>query len=178
VNKPMSAVEIVRTGDLAPALEERLRGLEGDSVVRRIWDRDWTLWKDEDREVSNRLGWLDAPRTAAESYPALAAFAASVRDVGLTRAVVLGMGGSSLAPEVFARMFATGPGGLDLEILDTTEPGTVAAAGARLDPRETLFVVSSKSGTTAEVMALLAYFYDRAGGSGPDRRTWADVSPP
>jgi transaldolase/glucose-6-phosphate isomerase len=72
------------------------------------------------------------------------------------------MGGSSLAPDVFARTFATGPGGLELEILDTTEPGAVAAAGAGFDPRTTLFVVSSKSGTTAEVMALLAYFYDRS----------------
>jgi transaldolase/glucose-6-phosphate isomerase len=162
VKKPISAVEIVKAGDLAPALEEHLRDIERDAVVRRIWDRDWTLWKAEDREISNRLGWLDAPRRAGESYLALEAFAASVRGVGLARAVVLGMGGSSLAPEVFARAFATGPGGLDLETLDTTEPGTVAAAGARLDPRETLFVVSSKSGTTAEVMALLAYFYDRA----------------
>jgi transaldolase/glucose-6-phosphate isomerase len=162
VKTPMSAVEIVRAGDLAPALEERLRDLERDDVVRRLWARDWTLWKDEDREISNRLGWLDAPRTAAESYPALEAFTTSVRDVGLTRAVILGMGGSSLAPEVFARTFPTGPGGLDLEILDTTEPETVAAAGVRLDPRETLFVVSSKSGTTAEVMSLLAFFYDRA----------------
>ena len=157
-----SAVEIVNAGDLATALERNLGDIERDSVVRRIWDRDGTLWKPEDREISNRLGWLDAPRTAGESYLALEAFAASVRDVGLTRAVVLGMGGSSLAPEVFARAFPTGPGGLELEILDTTEPGTVAAAGARFDPRTTLFVVSSKSGTTAEVMALLAYFYDRA----------------
>jgi glucose-6-phosphate isomerase/transaldolase/glucose-6-phosphate isomerase len=159
---PRSAVEIVNAGNLAPALERSLGDLERDAVVRRIWDRDATVWKPEGREISDRLGWLDAPRTAGESYLALEAFAASVRDVGLTRAVVLGMGGSSLAPEVFARTFPTGPGGLELEILDTTEPGTVAAAGARFDPRTTLFVVSSKSGTTAEVMALLAYFYDRA----------------
>jgi len=162
MRKPNPAVEIVHAGKLAAALERSLGDIERDAVVRRIWDRDGTVWKPEDREIPNRLGWLDAPRTAGESYLALEAFAASVRDVGLTRAVVLGMGGSSLAPEVFARTFPTGPGGLELEVLDTTEPGTVAAAGARFDPRTTLFVVSSKSGTTAEVMSLLAYFYDRA----------------
>jgi glucose-6-phosphate isomerase len=162
MRSPNPSVEIVDPGKLAPAFERSLREIERDAVVSRIWARDGTVWKPEDREISNRLGWLDAPRTAGESYPALTAFAASARDVGLARAVVLGMGGSSLAPEVFARIFPTGPDGLDLEVLDTTEPGTVAAAGERFDPRTTLFVVSSKSGTTAEVMALLAYFYDRA----------------
>jgi len=159
---PSHALDIV-AGRLADKLEDRLAGLDRDGVVGRIWGRDTTVWRPGGRkEIADRLGWLDSPRTAGESYPALEAFAASARDVGLDRAVVLGMGGSSLAPEVFARTFPTGPGGLELEILDTTEPGRVAEAGARLDPRTTLFVVSSKSGTTAEVMALLAYFYDRA----------------
>ena len=81
---------------------------------------------------------------------------------GSTRAVVLGMGGSSLAPEVFARSFPTAAGGLELEILDTTEPGAVAEAAARLDLGRTLFLVSSKSGSTAELVALLSFFYDRA----------------
>ena len=99
--------------------------------------------------------------TPPGTVPDLETFAASVRDQGLTRAVVLGMGGSSLAPEVYARLFPTGPGSLELDVLDTTEPGTVAAAAARFTPDKTLFVVSSKSGTTAEVLALLSYFYDR-----------------
>jgi glucose-6-phosphate isomerase len=153
----------IAAGPLAATIEDRLRALDRDGIVRRIWERDTTVWKPGGKkEIADRLGWLDTPRTAAESYPALEAFAASVRDVGLDRAVVLGMGGSSLAPEVFARTFPTGPGGLALDILDSTEPGGVAAAARRLDLRTTLFVVSSKSGTTAEVMALLSYFYDRA----------------
>lgn len=153
---------LIDPGPLRPAYETALASLDRDGVVRRIWDRDWTVWKDEDRDISNRLGWLSAPETALADVPALQAFAASVREVGFRRAVVLGMGGSSLAPEVFARMFATAPGGLELEVLDTTEPGAVAAAGARFDPESTLFLVSSKSGTTAEVTALFSYFYDRA----------------
>ncbi len=149
-------------GRLAAGFASTLAGLEKDAVVRRVWERDWTVWKPEDREISNRLGWLDAPVAAAPDVPDLEAFAAAVRGEGLTRAVVLGMGGSSLAPEVFARSFPTAPGGLELEVLDTTEPGAVAEAAARLDTGRTLFLVSSKSGSTAELVALLSFFYDRA----------------
>jgi len=147
---------------LAPELDRGLRGLERDKLIRRIWDRDATVWKPEAREISNRLGWLSSPRSAEDEVPALEAFAASLRCEGPTRAVVLGMGGSSLAPEVFARLFRTGDDALELEVLDTTEPGTVAAAAARLDIDKTLFLVSSKSGTTAELISLFSYFYDRA----------------
>ena len=147
---------------LALDLDRGLRDLERDKLIRRIWDRDATVWKPEAREISNRLGWLSSPRSAEDEVPALEAFAASLRGEGLTRAVVLGMGGSSLAPEVFARLFRTGDDALELEALDTTEPGTVAAAAERLDPGRTLFVVSSKSGTTAELVALFSFFYDRA----------------
>ena len=154
-------VEIINPGALAPEFERCLRELEDGHVVRRIWDRDRTVWKADDQEISNRLGWLDAPRTAAGNVPAMEAFAAEVRADGLTRAVVLGMGGSSLAPDVFARLFPTAPGSLEIEVLDTTEPGAVAAAAARFDLRRTLFLVSSKSGSTAELVALLSFFYDR-----------------
>ncbi len=158
---PTAAIRLDHPGPLGPAVEAALADLDRNDVVRRIWGRDWTVWKDLDREISNRLGWLEAPGAAWQDLPGLKAFAAAVRDVGFRRAVVLGMGGSSLAPEVFARIFPTAPDGLDLEVLDTTEPGAVAAAGARLDPEKTLFLVSSKSGTTAEVAALFSYFYDR-----------------
>lgn len=154
-------VRIVDPGRLAPDHIHALAALEKDAVVRRIWERDFSVWTPVDREISNRLGWLAAPETAEGLVPDLASFVDSARDQGLIRAVVLGMGGSSLAPDVFARLFDTAPGSLDLEIMDTTEPGTVAEAGKRLAPDKTLFLVSSKSGTTAEVMALLSYFYDR-----------------
>lgn len=155
-------VQIFNPERLAPELDRGLRSLEREKIIRRIWTRDWTVWKTEDREISNRLGWLSSPQSAEDEVPALEAFAASLRGEGLTRAVVLGMGGSSLAPEVFARLFGTGDGALELEVLDTTEPGTVAAAAARLDIDKTLFLVSSKSGTTAELISLFSYFYDRA----------------
>jgi glucose-6-phosphate isomerase len=156
-------IRILRGEPLAPDLEENLRRLDADAVVRRIWDRDWTVWKPDEREVSNRLGWLDCPAAAPKILPEIRAFAASIRDLKLKHAVVLGMGGSSLAPEVYTRLFGLTPGALDLEILDTTEPETVAKAAARLAADKTLFLVSSKSGATAEVAALLAFFYDRVG---------------
>jgi glucose-6-phosphate isomerase len=155
-------VRILGPGRLAPELDRALDDLDKEAVVRRIWDHDWTVWKAEDKEISNRLGWLSSPDAAEEDVPAWEAFAGSVRGDGLVHAVVLGMGGSSLAPEAFARSFATAPGALGLEILDTTEPGTVAEAAGRIDLRKTLFLVSSKSGTTAELLALLSFFYDRA----------------
>ena len=155
-------VRIIHSERLAPELERCLHGLEADAIVRRIWERDGTVWKAEDREITNRLGWLGSPAAAAKVLPDLRAFAASIRGLGLKRAVVLGMGGSSLAPEVYGRLFGLEPGALDLEVLDTTEPETVAAAAGRLAADKTLFLVSSKSGTTAEVAALLAFFFDRA----------------
>ncbi len=153
---------IVNAEILGQELESRLRDLDVRAVVRRLWNRDWTLWGAEDREISDRLGWLGSPSAAVKLLPDLRAFEASLRGLGLKRAVVLGMGGSSLAPEVYAHLFGLEPGALDLEVLDTTEPESVAAAAGRLAPEKTLFIVSSKSGTTAEVAALLAFFYDRA----------------
>ncbi len=147
---------------LGPELDRGLGEIDRNGIIRRIWDRDGTVWKAEGPEITNRLGWLSSPLSAADDVPALDAFAAPLGGEGLTRAVVLGMGGSSLAPEVFARLFRTGAGFLEVEVLDTTEPETVAAAGARLDLEKTLFLASSKSGTTAELIALLSFFYDRA----------------
>ena len=154
-------IEIVNPGRLAAGLAASLHGLDEGAVVRRIWERDPSVWKPDGREISDRLGWLDAPAAAEAGVPDMETFAASVRGEGFVRAVVLGMGGSSLAPEVFARSFPTATGGLELEILDTTEPGAVADAAARLDLRRTLFLVSSKSGSTAELVALLSFFYER-----------------
>ena len=159
---PKPDIRIANPERLEPGLARGLRALDQGAVVRRIWQRDWTVWAPADREISNRLGWLSSPAAALDSVPDLEAFSASVRGQGLVRAVVLGMGGSSLAPEVYARLFDGGPGSLDLEVLDTTEPETVAAAAGRFPASDTLFIVSSKSGTTAEMLALFSFFYDKA----------------
>lgn len=139
-----------------------LERLGRNAVVPRIWSRDWTVWKPDDVEISNRLGWLTSPAASEKDVPAMEAFAAALRTDGFTRAVVLGMGGSSLAPEVFAEVFPRMKGPLTLDVLDTTEPSTVRDFAAGLDLERTLFLVSSKSGTTAELLSLFSFFFDLA----------------
>ena len=155
-------LRIFNSERLGRKLAAGLERLGREKVISRIWSRDHTVWKPDDVEISNRLGWLDAPSASEKDVPAMGSFAAEARQEGFTRAVVLGMGGSSLAPEVFGRVFPKGEGHLDLDVLDTTEPGTVKDFAAGLDLERTLFLVSSKSGTTAELVSLFCYFFDSA----------------
>jgi transaldolase / glucose-6-phosphate isomerase len=155
-------LRIFNSERLGRKLVSGLERLGRENVISRIWSRDHTVWKPDGAEITDRLGWLDAPEAAEKDIPAMEAFAAELRQEGFTRAVVLGMGGSSLAPEVFARVFPPKEGSLALDVLDTTEPGTVRDFGAGLDLERTVFLVSSKSGTTAELVSLFSYFYDLA----------------
>jgi glucose-6-phosphate isomerase len=140
-------------------IRKTLNGLKKQRVLERIVAGDWTVWKKEDREISNRLGWLDPLPRAATELAGIDAFVREVREDGLSRILLLGMGGSSLAPEVFGRLFRTRKGFPALDILDTTSPDAVGRAGRGLDPAKTLFIVSSKSGTTVETTSLFNYFY-------------------
>ena len=130
-----------------------------DRWAARLFDRDTTLWT-QDRDVaeaiSERLGWLDAPAHFAVQAAALEGFGDGVRETGFDTAVVMGMGGSSLAPDILHRTFGTIEGYLDLRILDSTDPAAVAATVDDLDPLETLWIVASKSGTTTEPLAFQA----------------------
>jgi transaldolase/glucose-6-phosphate isomerase len=126
-------------------------------LVERIWSRDATVWTASDE--SQWLGWLDEPARMQERVPELLAFADEVRRGGLRQVVVCGMGGSSLAPEVFRRAFAAE----GVHVLDTTHPRAIRALEASPDLDHTLFVVSSKSGTTLETMSHLEYFWSRVG---------------
>src|SRR5437773_1437102 len=104
------------------------------------------------------LGWIDAPRASRAQWPELAAFAAAVRDEGLTRVLLCGMGGSSLAPAVLAQAF----GATAFDVLDSTDPGAVLDAERRAPLARTLFLIASKSGTTVETLAAYRYFAARA----------------
>jgi transaldolase / glucose-6-phosphate isomerase len=150
-------------GDLEERVAERVRRLGEEEVVRRIWARDHTVWRDDPAEIADRLGWLDAPARAREEVEDLRRFAEEVAADGLTHAVLLGMGGSSLAPEVFRRVFGVAESMLDLGVLDTTHPNAVAALDSEVPLDRALFVVSSKSGTTVETRSHMAYFLERAG---------------
>jgi transaldolase/glucose-6-phosphate isomerase len=159
-------------GELAAGFPDALASLDGDSVGPRLWRRDVSLWTDhpaEAEEASRRLGWLTLPEVMQTQIGDLLAFAREVRRDGLRHVVVLGMGGSSLAPDVFRRMLHPAAG-MQLHILDSTDPETVDQIARATPPGETLYVVSSKSGTTTEPLALLEYFWataEAAVGSGP-----------
>jgi len=141
---------------LGAAVEARLAGLDADRLPERLWGRDPTLWTTERARhpaILSRLGWLDAPDAMAARIPSFGAFAEAVAADGFTHVVLLGMGGSSLAPEVMRMTLGVRPGGLELTILDDTSPEAVGAALRAHDPTRTLVLVSSKSGSTIEVVS-------------------------
>ena len=117
-----------------------------ESWAERLFDRDPSLWSSNERvqaAIAERLGWLDAPIHFSEQIAALEGFGQGIRDAGFTTAVVGGMGGSSLAPEVLAQTFGTAEGWLALRVLDSTDPAAVATTVDDLDPLATLWIVAS-----------------------------------
>jgi len=127
--------------------------------AQRLFDRDTSLWSTDpvvQAAIADRLGWLDAPEHFTLEIPALEAFGDAIRVGGFTTAVVMGMGGSSLAPDMLHRIFGSAESYLGLRILDSTDPAAVAATVDDLDPLQTLWIVASKSGTTTEPLAFLA----------------------
>jgi len=140
---------------------QRLRTWQTDDFACRVWRRDPTLWADEDTpEITNRLGWLDLPESMQGEAEKITAFADSVKDE-FDEVVVLGMGGSSLAPDVFGKVFDAKDGYPDLRVLDSTHPDAVTALADELPLDRTLFVVASKSGTTTETLSFFRYFWDQ-----------------
>ena len=139
-------------------VEDALARLNDDRVVRRIWARDHTLWKPHPDEIANRLGWLDAPTDMRPLVAELTAFAGSVRTEGFRHVVLLGMGGSSLGAEVLRTTLGSRAGYPALAVLDSTVPAAVRAVSEAIDPERTLFLVSSKSGTTIEPNVLYRHF--------------------
>lgn len=148
--------------DLEPAVRARLAAWESDGVARRIWAKDPTVWAETDLpELSDRLGWLSLPAEMAPVVAELQEFAEGIKEEGFRFVVLLGMGGSSLAPEVFEATFDNAPGYPELIVLDSTHPGAVAAVEERIDLGRTLFLVASKSGTTLETLSFFRYFWNR-----------------
>ena len=138
-----------------------LADLENERIVERIWQIDHTVWREDPAEISNRLGWLHSPVVMSAEIGGIARFTDEVRAAGFTDALLLGMGGSSLAPEVFRRTFGVREGFLDLQVLDSTDPAAVAGHAERLDFSNTLFIVSTKSGGTVETLSFFKYFFNR-----------------
>ncbi|MGH2685317.1 MAG: glucose-6-phosphate isomerase [Actinomycetota bacterium] len=150
--------------DLGP-LEDGMRAavddLAGRDAVGRLKQGDHTLWQDDPTEVADRLGWLHSPDEMQAEIDDLQAFAESVAADGFEHAVLMGMGGSSLFPEVLFRTFGVADGRLRLHVLDTTDPAAIARATTGLPLDHTLFIAASKSGTTIETTSQLAHFSEQ-----------------
>lgn len=142
-------------------INQTLKGLEQEHVISRLWAHDHTLWSADPTEISNRLGWLHCTEWMPARLHQLTALVKGLQRDGYRQAVLLGMGGSSLAPQVFRQVFGVRKGYLDLLVLDTTDPDTIAAIEEQLDFSKTLFIVSTKSGGTVETFSLFRYFYHR-----------------
>ena len=143
------------TGEVQAALGEIRRR----DVLDRIWRGDHTVWKPDSTEISNRLGWLTVADQMGEQAAALEQFASEVRTSGYTHVVLLGMGGSSLGPEVLGRtLMGANKGFPRLIVLDSTVPDRVSTVSRGIDPAKTMFLVSSKSGGTVETLSFYRYF--------------------
>ena len=150
----------VSLGAHLPDVEAAVTRLQEQDVVNRIWGKDHTVWKPDPVEITDRLGWLKVTDTMHDQVGALQTLAQEVRDTGYRHVVLLGMGGSSLGPEVLRQTFGNVPGYPELIVLDTTVPAWVQAVTEAIDPAHTLFLVSSKSGGTVETLSGYKYFRD------------------
>lgn len=156
----MTSIEAQLPADLEGAVNARIERARSEDVLGRIAARDGTLWAPEGTpEVTDRLGWLDIADRMAETLGELDAFVQEVRDAGLTDAVLCGMGGSSLAPEVFWQSFGPRDGYLRLHVLDSTDPDQIQSVLDTVDLEHALFVVSSKSGGTIETLSQFKLFH-------------------
>jgi glucose-6-phosphate isomerase len=154
------AVSLSLTPDLEAGVRAVVDDWQANAKVARLWRRDATLWTDAGE--GDWLGWLDAPAADTAREHELRDLAAEARAQGWSHALVLGMGGSSLAPEVLAETFGPQPGHPALAVLDSTDPAQVRATQKDFALERVLFIVSSKSGTTLEPDILRAYFFELA----------------
>jgi transaldolase/glucose-6-phosphate isomerase len=161
---------IFNLGPYQHKIDARL-GQWGDiKFVKRLWERDPTLWFSEPvPEITDRLGWLSLGESMRPQLGTIVDFAQQIRKEGMTDVVLLGMGGSSLAPEVFQEIFGNALGYPSLTVLDSTHPAAVRSVRKSIDPSTTLFIVSSKSGTTLETLSLFKFFWSEMQSAGDER---------
>ena len=154
-------------GRLQPAVEGQLARLQKDDVPRRLWAKDSSLWSSDPakrEEIRDRLGWLNVAEKMLEKSAEFRQLAADGR--AFSDVVLLGMGGSSLCPDVLRHTFGAVKGHPQLHVLDTTDPATILAVRSKIRIQDTLFIVASKSGETTETLSHFAYFWEQAKGKG------------
>ncbi|MGH9215372.1 MAG: hypothetical protein ACRDZS_03875, partial [Acidimicrobiales bacterium] len=162
-----------RLGSLSDAIEAALAELTERDAVARVWAHDYTLWRDDPTEISDRLGWLTVVPDMVTGLDRIRATCARI-SADVDHVLLAGMGGSSLFPEVVARSTPSGTGKPTLHVLDTTDPATIARLGGELAPERTLHIAASKSGTTLETRSHLAWAWDRH----PDPARFAVITDP
>ncbi|HSS61636.1 MAG TPA: bifunctional transaldolase/phosoglucose isomerase [Candidatus Limnocylindrales bacterium] len=163
-------------GPLQPAVDAQVARLQKDDAPRRLWAKDSTLWSAEPtkrQEIRDRLGWLDVADKMLEKSQEFAALAKDSRQY--TDVVLLGMGGSSLCPDVLRNTFGVVKGHPKLHVLDTTDPATILSVRSRIKIGTSLFIVASKSGETTETLSHFAYFWEQTKGKG---RQFAAITDP
>ncbi len=149
-------------------VQASIAAAEKEGVERRLLAHDHTLWSESAEEIENRLGWVEAHKNMRSELERVNKLREDLEGEGITGMLLLGMGGSSLAPEVFGHSFPEAKG-LGIAVADTTVPGAISALLEENPPARTLYVVSTKSGGTAETLSLFKYFYRKAVASlGPD----------
>jgi transaldolase/glucose-6-phosphate isomerase len=169
-------------GALQPAVDAQLVRLKKEDAPRRLWARDYTLWSADPgkrEEILDRLGWLNVAEKMLEHAPEFRELEAQGRKY--SDVVLLGMGGSSLCPDVLRNTFGAVPGHPQLHVLDTTDPATILAVRAKIDIEHSLFVVASKSGETTETLSHFAYFWgevSKNGKEGKAGRQFAAITDP
>lgn len=154
----------ISAGRFASAYRDAVNRLQAGAAMQKIWSKDASLWQadaEHGRVIANRLGWIPVLDTMHQESANLSQFAQSAADAGVRDIVLLGMGGSSLAPEVFALTLPGTVKGRRFFVLDSTAPESIRAVEKSLDLRHTLFIVASKSGKTIETLSQFLYFHDR-----------------
>lgn len=146
-------------GRYQAAVDAALEEIRAQKIIDRIWAHDHTVWKPKPAEISNRLGWLDIADRLVSCRAQINALVEDVRAKGFAQSVLLGMGGSSLAPQVLHQTFGTRDGFLELSVLDSTDPDAILELASRVNLEKTLFIVSTKSGGTVETLSFFKYFY-------------------
>ncbi len=160
----------LKLGKIRSKVTKALSKFEKKEVIKRIWEKDPTVWKKNEKHaesIGNRLGWLSLPYTMTNNVYDINEFTKEVIADGYTTAVLLGMGGSSMGPEVLSNVFGTADGFLKLLVIDTTDPNSIQRVVDSIDLTKTIFIVSSKSGSTIEVDSLFRFFFEKVSAVNP-----------
>jgi transaldolase/glucose-6-phosphate isomerase len=154
----------ISSGSLQENLNNQFSSFATHSIIKRLWEKDYTIWRSEEvhkKSILNRLGWLNSLDLMIANIEVLTTFANEIKGSGFTHVVVLGMGGSSLCPDVCRATFGSSKGFPQLLVLDSTNPTSVIRIETQIKLETTLFIVASKSGGTTETNMFYQYFYDR-----------------